>query len=141
VSPRPKIGRPSIATRRPAGDSYERVYRVVRRIPRGRVATYGGVAAVAGLPGRARLVGYALYASGPHRGLPWHRVLGAGGRITLAKLDPDAALTQRLRLESEGVRFDGHGRADLAAHAWPASPRVGTTRGTRARKRARRRAL
>jgi methylated-DNA-protein-cysteine methyltransferase related protein len=130
--------RPAVATRRPSGDSYERVYRVVRRIPRGRVATYGAVAAVAGLPGRARLVGYALFASGPHRGLPWHRVLGAGGRITLVKLDPDAALTQRLRLEAEGVRFDGHGRVDLEAHAWPAPARG---RVTRSRRRARRRVL
>ncbi|HUK62110.1 MAG TPA: MGMT family protein, partial [Dongiaceae bacterium] len=116
----------------------ERVYRVVRRIPRGRVATYGAVAAVAGLPGRARLVGYALFASGPHRALPWHRVLGAGGRITLAKLDPDAALTQRLRLEAEGVRFDGRGRADLEAHAWPGPPRGRASHPTR---RARRRPL
>jgi methylated-DNA-protein-cysteine methyltransferase-like protein len=138
VSPSSRIARPAVTRRRPAGDSYERVYRVVRRIPRGRVATYGAVAAVAGLPGRARLVGYALFASGPHRGLPWHRVLGAGGRITLAKIDPDAALTQRLRLEAEGVRFDGHGRADLDAHAWPKPPGV---RAPRRPKRARRRAL
>lgn len=111
---------------------------MVRRIPRGRVATYGQVATLAGLAGRPRLAGYALHGSAPHHALPWHRVLGAGGRITLAKLDPDAALTQRLRLEAEGVRFDGHGRADLDAHAWPKSPGV---RAPRRPKRARRRAL
>ncbi|MFI5370258.1 MAG: MGMT family protein [Candidatus Eisenbacteria bacterium] len=113
------------------------MYRAVRRIPRGRVATYGAVASVAGLPGRARLVGYALYASGPHRSLPWHRVLGAGGRLTLGKLDPDAALTQRLRLEAEGVRFDGRGRADLDAHGWPSRPRVPAGRRRNARPRSR----
>jgi methylated-DNA-protein-cysteine methyltransferase-like protein len=98
--------------------SYARLYAVIRRIPRGRVATYGQVAALAGLPGRARLAGYALYASGPRHGLPWHRVLGAGGRITLARLDPDTAMIQRQSLEAEGVRFDARGRVDLAAHGW-----------------------
>jgi len=107
-------------------DRYARIYAVVRRIPRGRVATYGEVAALAGMPGRPRLAGYALYASGPHHALPWHRVLGAGGRLTLAKLDPDGALTQRLRLEAEGVRFDARGRVDLDAHRWPAAGRLAT---------------
>jgi methylated-DNA-protein-cysteine methyltransferase-like protein len=108
-----------VAARAPAlKNSYARIYAVIRKIPRGRVATYGQIAALAGLPGRARLVGYALYASPPGGALPWHRVLGAGGRLTLAKLDPDSALTQRLRLEKEGVRFTARGRVDLEAHAW-----------------------
>ena len=105
------------ATRR-SSDTYARIYAVVRRIPLGRVATYGQVAAAAGLQGRPRLAGYALHASSPHHGLPWHRVLGAGGRLTLAKLDPDGALTQRLRLEAEGVRFTSRGRVDMSAHQW-----------------------
>jgi methylated-DNA-protein-cysteine methyltransferase-like protein len=106
------------ASRRQTSGSYARIYAVVRRIPRGRVATYGQVASVAGLPGQPRLAGYALHASEPHDGLPWHRVLGAGGRLTLARLDPDSALTQRLRLEAEGVRFTSRGRVDLSLCQW-----------------------
>ena len=98
--------------------SYTRIYAVVRRIPRGRVATYGQIATLAGLHGAARLVGYALHASHELHGLPWHRVLAAGGRLTLIKLDPHAAMTQRLRLEAEGVGFNARGAVDLAKHLW-----------------------
>jgi methylated-DNA-protein-cysteine methyltransferase related protein len=73
----------------------------VRKIPRGRVSTYGEVARGAGFPGAARQVAWALHSS---RGLPWQRVVGAGGRILLRG---EAALEQRLRLEAEGVRFQG----------------------------------
>lgn len=79
----------------------ERLRAQVRRIPRGRVATYGEVARAAGFPGAARQVTWALHST---RGLPWHRVVGAGGRILLRG---EAALEQRLRLEGEGVRFQG----------------------------------
>jgi methylated-DNA-protein-cysteine methyltransferase-like protein len=102
----------------PPDSSYARIYAVVRRIPRGRVATYGQVATLAGLHRAARLVGYALHASHEHHGLPWHRVLAAGGRLTLIKLDPDAALTQRIRLETEGVRFTARGTVDMERCAW-----------------------
>jgi alkylated DNA nucleotide flippase Atl1 len=73
----------------------------IRRIPMGKVSTYGAVARAAGLPRAARLVARVL-----HRGfgLPWQRVLGAGGEI---KLRGDSAIEQRLRLEAEGVRFRG----------------------------------
>lgn len=74
----------------------------VRRIPRGKVATYGAVARAAGFPGAARQVAWALHNSSA--GLPWHRVVGAGGRILLPG---DAGFEQRARLESEGVRFRG----------------------------------
>jgi methylated-DNA-protein-cysteine methyltransferase-like protein len=90
----------------------------VRRIPRGRVATYGQVAALAGLSRQARLVGYALHALSDHTPLPWHRVLGAGGRLSLMRSDLASGLTQRLRLEREGVRFDARGRVDLAIFGW-----------------------
>ena len=72
--------------------------------------TYGEVAAKAGYPHAPRLAGYALYALAPGTPLPWHRVVGAGGRLTLARLSPDGALTQRMRLEREGVKFDARGR-------------------------------
>ena len=78
-----------------------RIEAAIRRIPKGKVSTYGAVARAAGLPGAARLVARVL-----HRGfgLPWQRVLGAGGEI---KLRGDSAIEQRLRLEAEGVRFRG----------------------------------
>ena len=98
--------------------SYQRIYDLVRRIPRGRVATYGGVAAAAGLPRAPRVPGYALHALPEGSPVPWHRVVGAGGRLSLARLSPDGATTQRLRLEREGVRFDGRGRVDLDKHEW-----------------------
>jgi methylated-DNA-protein-cysteine methyltransferase-like protein len=98
-------------TRRASSSAYDRIYAVVRRIPRGRFATYGEVAAAAGFPHAPRLAGYALYALPEGSPLPWHRVVGAGGRLSLARLSPDGALTQRMRLEREGVRFDARGRA------------------------------
>ena len=78
-----------------------RIEAAIRRIPKGKVSTYGAVARAAGLPGAARQVAQVL-----HRGfgLPWQRVLGAGGEI---KLRGDSAIEQRLRLEAEGVRFRG----------------------------------
>jgi methylated-DNA-protein-cysteine methyltransferase-like protein len=75
---------------------------VVRRIPRGHVMTYGEVATAAGHRGAARQVVWALHNCGPD--IPWHRVIGAGGRILLAG---EAAMEQRLRLEAEGVAFTG----------------------------------
>ena len=111
---------------------YARIYAVVRKIPRGKVATYGQVATVAGMHGSARLVGYALHASKDHHGVPWHRVVAAGGKLTLARLDPDAALTQRIRLEHEGVAFTGGGSVDMTASQWaPGRPK----RTARARQR------
>ncbi len=119
VAPRSVTARRTPATRSVAPrTSYLRIYDVVRRIPRGRVATYGGVAAAAGLPHAPRVAGYALHALPQGSPIPWHRVVGAGGRLSLARLSPDGATTQRLRLEREGVRFDGRGRVMLDAHEW-----------------------
>jgi methylated-DNA-protein-cysteine methyltransferase-like protein len=103
---------------RPLSETYARIYRAVGRIPPGRVATYGQIAALAGLPHAPRVAGYALHALPEGTPLPWHRVVGAGGRLSLAALSRSAALTQRPRLEREGVRFDARGRVDLARHAW-----------------------
>jgi len=93
-----------------------RVLAVVRRIPRGRVATYGQVARVAGLPRNARLVGYTLHALPHDSDVPWHRVVAAGGRIALPSHDALDGL-QRALLEAEGVTFRG-ARVALARHAW-----------------------
>ena len=85
-----------------------RIYAVVRRIPRGTVATYGQVAERAGYPGHARQVGYALHALPAGTTVPWHRVINARGEVS-ARADGEV-LTQRLLLEREGVRFDARGR-------------------------------
>lgn len=98
--------------------SYPRIYDVVSRIPAGRVLTYGDVAALAGLPGRARLVGYALHALPEHTTVPWHRVINAQGRISLGRAVAGAELAQRFRLEGEGVEFDAHGRVSLTRFRW-----------------------
>ena len=89
------------------------------------------MAALAGLGGQARLAGYALHALPEGTPIPWHRVLGAGGRLSIMKLDPSAGTTQRLRLEREGVRFDARGRVEMAVWQW--HPRVArAVRGTAA---------
>ncbi|HEX5725588.1 MAG TPA: MGMT family protein [Longimicrobiaceae bacterium] len=98
--------------------NYARIYAVVRRIPAGCVATYGQVAALAGLPGHARQVGYALHALPEHTALPWHRVVNAQGRLSTAKAFPGGGLVQRFRLEAEGVEFDPAGRIPLGRFGW-----------------------
>jgi methylated-DNA-protein-cysteine methyltransferase-like protein len=90
---------------------------VVRRIPRGRVATYGQVAELAELPGGARQVGYALHALGARSDVPWQRVVNARGEISLRR-EPDAPPVQQRMLESEGIEFDARGRLDLARVQW-----------------------
>jgi methylated-DNA-protein-cysteine methyltransferase-like protein len=98
--------------------AYPAIYAAVRRIPRGRVCTYGGVAALAGLPGRARQVGYALFALPEHSTVPWHRVVNAQGRLSLEQRAAGGGLAQRFRLEKEGVVFDANGRLSLARFGW-----------------------
>ena len=121
--PRRRIGRESPPPK--SESAYPRIYAVVTRIPRGRVATYGQVAAEAGMPHAPRVAGYALHHLPPGSAVPWHRVVAAGGRLSLGKLDPSSAITQRLRLEHEGVRFDGRGCVDMERYAWqPRSPRA-----------------
>jgi methylated-DNA-protein-cysteine methyltransferase-like protein len=98
---------------------YERFYAVVRRIPRGRVATYGQVAALAGLPRHSRHVGYALQALPDGSRVPWQRVVNSKGEIS-ARAHPYAADQQRVLLESEKVVFDGRGRIPLKRFQWKA---------------------
>jgi methylated-DNA-protein-cysteine methyltransferase related protein len=102
----------------PSGSgTYARIYGVVRRIPRGRVATYGQIAELAGLPGHARQVGYALHALPRGTTVPWHRVLNARGRLSLRR-EAGADLSQRIRLEREGISFDAAGRIALERLRW-----------------------
>lgn len=100
-----------------SSDTWERYYVVVRRIPRGRVATYGQVAELAGLPGTARQVGWALHAL--HRGtrVPWQRVVNARGACSV-RPGSGSELLQRRRLEREGVAFGAAGRIDLSRYGW-----------------------
>jgi methylated-DNA-protein-cysteine methyltransferase-like protein len=103
-------------TPRPPGsdealDAFDAIYAAVMSIPRGRVATYGQVAEAAGLPRRARLVGYALKHLSPGSGVPWHRVVNAGGRISPRGSGDER--DQRRMLESEGVVFRSSGTIDL----------------------------
>jgi len=101
-----------------AESAYDRIYAVVRRIPRGRVSTYGAVARLAGLPGRARQVGYALAALRDGSSVPWHRVVNAQGRLSLARVGSPSGITQRLRLVREGVPVDGGDRVSLTSFGW-----------------------
>jgi len=110
---------------------FKRLLAVVRRIPKGRVCTYGAVARLAGYPGASRQVVWALY-SGSANGLPWHRVVGAGGRILLPG---EAALEQRFRLQAEGVAFRGT-RVDMEKHEWP--PAAHKSKKTKAKRSLRR---
>ena len=97
--------------------NYQNIYAVVRRIPAGRVATYGQVAALAGLPGFARQVGYALHNLSADTVVPWHRVVNAKGEISRRSI-PGWETDQQLRLEREGVEFDSRGRVDLTSRRW-----------------------
>ncbi len=90
--------------------SWDPVYRLVKKIPRGRVTTYGDDSQeCCGLRGGARAAGYAMAACPSGRGIPWHRVVGAGGRLLIA--EPHASLQRRL-LETEGVEIGGR-RIDM----------------------------
>ena len=97
-------------------DARHRILETVLLIPAGRVATYGQVARAAGLPGRARLVGRSLRGLGPDSPVPWHRVVGSGGRISIPS--GEGSTLQRALLEDEGVPFRGH-RVDLDRCRWP----------------------
>jgi methylated-DNA-protein-cysteine methyltransferase related protein len=101
---------------------YASIYKTVRRIPRGRVATYGQVAELAGLEGQARQVGYALHALPTGSDVPWHRVINAHGEVS-PRSSGDSHELQRLLLEAEGVDFDVRSRLDLKRFRWRAKAR------------------
>ena len=101
-------------------DSWQLIYGVVRRIPHGRVASYGQVAMWAGLPGRARLAGYALF-HGPDEivsKLPWQRVINAAGRISYSEARFGSDFQQRELLEQEGVEFSERGVVSFTKYGW-----------------------
>lgn len=96
---------------------HQRIYAVVRAIPPGRVATYGQIAELAGLPRQARLVGYALNSLPEGLDVPWHRVINARGMISLPPEMGHAAM-QRSLLEAEGIHFDERGAVSLRRVQW-----------------------
>ncbi|MBW4553756.1 MAG: MGMT family protein [Aphanocapsa sp. GSE-SYN-MK-11-07L] len=97
---------------------YEQIYRVVCQIPRGQVATYGQVAALAGIPRHARQVGYALYQVAPSSDIPWQRVVNAQGKISYSPFREGNDDFQQQLLIDEGVVFDPDGKIDLQEYQW-----------------------
>ena len=100
---------------------YQQIYRVVEQIPAGKVATYGQVAELAGLPGHARQVGYAMNALSENSTLPWHRVINAQGRVS-SRSEPGAENMQKLLLEEEGISCSKKGKALLKDYQWVPVP-------------------
>lgn len=98
------------AARKP--NMFREMLRKVAKVPRSKVATYGDIAYAAGYPGAARQVAWALHAES--EGLPWHRIVGAGGTILLTG---ESGFEQRMRLQGEGVSFVGL-KVNMAAHRY-----------------------
>ena len=96
----------------------EAICAVVRRIPRGWVATYGQVATMAGMPRRARLVGRVLQRLDPSTNVPWHRVVNAKGEVSFSLSRNGGDILQRRLLEKEGIKFDDRNRLDLERNRW-----------------------
>lgn len=95
---------------------FSRIYEAVKHIPYGRVATYGQIARLAGMPGHARQVGYALHSLPDRHQVPWHRVINKKGSISL---DPSGTgALQQQRLEAEGIEFDADGTIPLKKYGW-----------------------
>ncbi|HEY6930764.1 MAG TPA: methylated-DNA--[protein]-cysteine S-methyltransferase [Thermoanaerobaculia bacterium] len=100
-------------------DTHGRIYSVISRIPRGRVATYGQIARLAGMPGQARLVGYALSALPDCLPVPWHRVVNARGEVSARSGGGGGMeVVQRLLLKRECVRFGPRNRIRLEIYRW-----------------------
>jgi methylated-DNA-protein-cysteine methyltransferase-like protein len=126
---------------------YRAIYAVVRRIPAGRVATYGQVAELAGIPGGARVAGAAMKVSKPRDRLPWQRVIGKAGKTRgrIAIHDPIGAAVQRQLLDREGVEIGDSGLVALDRYGWlpvgatgrERRPTAGSSRGERPRRRPR----
>jgi methylated-DNA-protein-cysteine methyltransferase related protein len=96
---------------------FEQIYNIVRRIPPGRVATYGQIARQAGMPREARTVGWALHSLPEGSDVPWQRVINAQGRVSFRPGSEGAAFQQAL-LEEEGIVFDRDGRVNLKVYGW-----------------------
>lgn len=98
-------------------NTYQRIYEIVKKIPKGRVATYGQIARLAGLGGHARQVGYALNILPDDQDVPWHRVINAKGEISKRSV-PVYEQIQRELLEQEGIEFGIDARISLRRYRW-----------------------
>lgn len=96
---------------------YKQIYSIVKKIPSGKVATYGQIAALAGIPRNARQIGYALHKLPHDSSVPWQRVINAKGEVS-PRTWSENHLLQRILLESEGVEFNTEGRVPLKAFGW-----------------------
>lgn len=97
---------------------YQLIYAAVLQIPKGKVASYGDVAALAGMPNHARMAGYALHHLAADSPVPWHRVLNSQGVLSIGKSKPGRERVQRELLEAEGVVFKDNGRVDLKKYRY-----------------------
>lgn len=99
-------------------NTYDLIYAVVRQIPYGQVATYGQVAELAGLIGKPRVVGYALYRVTDADEMPWHRVINAKGEVSRSPHRNGTDDYQQSLLEAEGIAFNAAGKLDLERYRW-----------------------
>ncbi|MEZ5534365.1 MAG: MGMT family protein [Thiolinea sp.] len=99
-------------------DRYQLIYATVLQIPAGCVASYGDVAALAGMPNHARMAGYALYQLAEGSPVPWHRVVNSQGVLSVGKAMPGRDQVQRRLLEAEGVGFKANGRVDMKKYRY-----------------------
>ncbi len=97
---------------------YDLIYATVKLIPVGKVATYGQIADLAGLYGKARLVGYALFRVDIEDDVPWHRVINAKGEISYSFQRQGGDYLQKVLLEEEGIEFKKNGKIDLNKYRW-----------------------
>ena len=98
--------------------NYDRIYETVRQIPYGKVATYGQIADITGIYGKARLVGYALFRVQIAEDIPWHRVINAKGEISYSFKRQGGDYLQKVLLEEEGIEFKTNGKIDLNKYRW-----------------------
>ena len=110
--------KPPQAAQLQGDEAVEAICDVIRRIPLGWVATYGQVAAMAGIPRRARLVGRVLQRLDPGTKIPWHRVVNAKGEVSFSLSRNGGDILQRRLLEKEGIKFDAKNRLDLERCRW-----------------------
>jgi methylated-DNA-protein-cysteine methyltransferase related protein len=104
-----------------ATNRYTQIYDIVRKIPKGQVATYGQIAELAGLGGKPRVVGYALFnIQDPTTDIPWHRVINAKGEVSYSPFRDGMDHLQRSLLEGEGITFTQQGKVNLRQYRWPA---------------------
>jgi len=102
-----------------SSSSYQKIYQIVKKIPRGKVATYGQIAILAGFPRQARLIGYALNSLPEDLEIPWHRVINSQGKISFSA-DSGWYEYQKSLLENEGIEFSPAGKIDLQQFQWQA---------------------